>query len=212
MFLTRGRAFVGKFFRIAQSSLLETGPRVSAVKLMHTIQFYNNGEVMDMFSLLTPFIAQVLPSECQPSTRLGGTTRSGALLPPASTLPRLRPESSMYAKLLIRWARVRTKLKVHLYSDSDHSRQVDPWQSLHQWPRFGFAWSRGGYHGSWGRIRIWGKWTVRAVIIILLKMFKGSRWTRREARNTCSDCQVRGWPSGLLVGTSRILSVVSKDP
>ena len=44
MFLTRGRAFVGQFFRIAQSSLLETGPRVSAVKLMHTIQFYNNGQ------------------------------------------------------------------------------------------------------------------------------------------------------------------------
>ena len=88
MFLTRGRAFVGKFFRIAQSSLLETGPRVSAVKLMHTIQFYNNGEVMDMFSLLTPFVAQVLPSECQLSTRLGGTIRSEALLPPASTPPR----------------------------------------------------------------------------------------------------------------------------
>ena len=44
MFLSRGRAFVGQFFKIAQSSLLETGPRVSAVKLMHTIQFYNNGQ------------------------------------------------------------------------------------------------------------------------------------------------------------------------
>lgn len=46
MFLSRGRAFVGKFFKIAQSSLIETGPRVSAVKLMHTIQFYNNGPAM----------------------------------------------------------------------------------------------------------------------------------------------------------------------
>ena len=44
MFLSRGRSFVGQFFRIAQSSLVETGPRVSAVKLMHTIQFYNNGQ------------------------------------------------------------------------------------------------------------------------------------------------------------------------
>ena len=44
MFLSRGRAFVGHFFKIAQSSLIETGPRVSAVKLMHTIQFYNNGQ------------------------------------------------------------------------------------------------------------------------------------------------------------------------
>ena len=44
MFLSRGRAFVGQFFKLAQCSLLETGPRVSAVKLMHTIQFYNNGQ------------------------------------------------------------------------------------------------------------------------------------------------------------------------
>ena len=44
MFLSRGRAFVGQFLKIAQFSLVETGPRVSAVKLMHTIQFYNNGQ------------------------------------------------------------------------------------------------------------------------------------------------------------------------
>ena len=44
MILFRGRAFVGQFFKLAQCSLLETGPRVSTVKLMHTIQFYNNGQ------------------------------------------------------------------------------------------------------------------------------------------------------------------------
>ena len=44
MILFRGRAFVGQFFKLAQCSMLETGPRVSTVKLMHTIQFYNNGQ------------------------------------------------------------------------------------------------------------------------------------------------------------------------
>ena len=36
--------FVGTFFRVAGTSLAETGPRVSAVKLMHTIQMFNNGK------------------------------------------------------------------------------------------------------------------------------------------------------------------------
>jgi len=43
MFLLRGRMVVGKFFRFAQSTFVETGPRVSAVKLLHTANFYNNG-------------------------------------------------------------------------------------------------------------------------------------------------------------------------
>ena len=44
MFLLRSRVFVGRLFRVTGSSLAETGPRVSAVKLMHTIQMFNNGE------------------------------------------------------------------------------------------------------------------------------------------------------------------------
>ena len=48
MFLLRGRVFVGKFFRVAQSSLLETAPKVAAVKLMHTINYYNKGETFLM--------------------------------------------------------------------------------------------------------------------------------------------------------------------
>ena len=36
--------FVGKFVRLAQTSILETAPRVSAVKMMHTINYYNNGK------------------------------------------------------------------------------------------------------------------------------------------------------------------------
>ena len=47
MFLLRGRVFVGQFLRVAQSSLLETAPKVCAVKLMHTIHFYNNGNFRD---------------------------------------------------------------------------------------------------------------------------------------------------------------------
>jgi acyl carrier protein len=48
MFLLRSRMFVGTFFRVAGTSLAETGPRVSAVKLMHTIQMFNNGVNMKM--------------------------------------------------------------------------------------------------------------------------------------------------------------------
>ena len=44
MFLLRGRAFLGRCFRLAQTSVLESGPQVSAVKLMHTCQTFNNGE------------------------------------------------------------------------------------------------------------------------------------------------------------------------
>jgi len=43
MFLLRSRVFVGQFFRVAQSSLIETGPKVCAVKLMHTVNYYNQG-------------------------------------------------------------------------------------------------------------------------------------------------------------------------
>ena len=49
MFLLRSRVFVGQFFRVAQSSQIETGPKVCAVKLMHTVNYYNQGiyEVMN---------------------------------------------------------------------------------------------------------------------------------------------------------------------
>ena len=41
---------VGRLFRVTSSSLAETGPRVSAVKLMHTIQMFNNGENVSVLS------------------------------------------------------------------------------------------------------------------------------------------------------------------
>eukprot|EP00092_Neocalanus_flemingeri_P024597 GFUD01026676.1.p1 GENE.GFUD01026676.1~~GFUD01026676.1.p1 ORF type:complete len:147 (+),score=32.52 GFUD01026676.1:48-488(+) len=41
MFLLRGRTVVSRLFSFAQATLMETGPKVSAVKLMHTMQFYN---------------------------------------------------------------------------------------------------------------------------------------------------------------------------
>ena len=51
MFLLRSRMFVGRLFRVTGSSLAETGPRVSAVKLMHTIQLFNNGEIFVILQL-----------------------------------------------------------------------------------------------------------------------------------------------------------------
>ena len=51
MFLLRSRMFVGRLFRVTGSSLAETGPRVSAVKLMHTIQMFNNGEKLVILQL-----------------------------------------------------------------------------------------------------------------------------------------------------------------
>ena len=45
MFLLRSRMFVGRFFRVASSSMAGTGSKVSAVKLMHTIQVCHNGEI-----------------------------------------------------------------------------------------------------------------------------------------------------------------------
>ena len=50
MFLLRSRMIVGRLFRVTGSSLAETGPRVSAVKLMHTIQMFNNGENVSVLS------------------------------------------------------------------------------------------------------------------------------------------------------------------
>ena len=44
MFLLRSRLFVERFFRAA-GPMVEVGPRVSAVKLIHTIQTFNNGEI-----------------------------------------------------------------------------------------------------------------------------------------------------------------------
>ena len=62
MFLLRGRVFVGKFLRVAQSSLLETAPKVCAVKLMHTIHFYNNGNfrliILNVFHVNTYYLSR----------------------------------------------------------------------------------------------------------------------------------------------------------
>jgi len=41
MFLLRGRTVANRLFSFAQATLMETGPKVSAVKLMHTMHFYN---------------------------------------------------------------------------------------------------------------------------------------------------------------------------
>jgi len=41
MFLLRGRTLASRFFTLAQSTIIETAPKVSAVKLMHTMHFYN---------------------------------------------------------------------------------------------------------------------------------------------------------------------------
>jgi len=41
MFLLKGRSVANKLFSFAHSTLVQTGPKVSAVKLMHTMQFYN---------------------------------------------------------------------------------------------------------------------------------------------------------------------------
>ena len=74
MFLLRSRMIVGRLFRVTGSSLAETGPRVSAVKLMHAIQMFNNGEKFVTQKLNVTKMSQVSTSKCRSSTQPGETS------------------------------------------------------------------------------------------------------------------------------------------
>ena len=99
MFLLRSRVFVGQFFRVAQSSLIETGPKVCAVKLMHTVNYYNQGiRVINGISILYLFY-QVWILNLPHNILLGEIFQSKDLLLD-SARKKLRAEFWMFVKLL----------------------------------------------------------------------------------------------------------------